>query len=333
MNKPLYLNLYNYNYDFLFDLTQSFVDIIRNSEGYNKKRLLLISGMNADLALICNSNYKIPIDPANKFAISIHYYYPYAFTSSNSQIFKNNDKWGNEAQYKELIDNFEKLKTFYIDKGIPIVIGEVGVLTEENKDIISIREYLYTVLSLSKEYNGIMACLWDTSNKKYGNMNYYNRETDEWYDEKMKSIIYNISKGKNIKSSKYYIITNLEIKTYDEENDEIVLNIGNKKPLKIIINANYIGKLFLDYNFGIFCNTQKGLSYNTVEFSKKNGKKQYDGTIIYTFDINNIECNNYIEIYIYYGEIYFNNITIEFKESFISFDYKTYKSEILNEIN
>ena len=102
MNKPLYLNLYNYNYDFLFDLTQSFVDIIRNSEGYNKKRLLLISGMNADLALICNSNYKIPIDPANKFAISIHYYYPYAFTSSNNKIFENSDKWGNQIQYKEI---------------------------------------------------------------------------------------------------------------------------------------------------------------------------------------------------------------------------------------
>ena len=33
-----------------------------------------------------------------------------------------------------------------------------------------------------------MSCLWDTSNKKYGDFNYYDREKNEWYDERIKKI-------------------------------------------------------------------------------------------------------------------------------------------------
>ena len=165
MNKPLYLLFEMYDYDFLLNLSQSFVDTIRHSEGYNIKRLLIISGMNADITLTVSKYYKMPIDPINKLAISIHYYIPSQFTSVNSINLVNNDKWGNKNEYKDLIQNFENLKNFFIDKGIPAIITEVRVKTEENKEIQLIREYLYTIFSLSNEYNGIMACLWDTSNK------------------------------------------------------------------------------------------------------------------------------------------------------------------------
>ena len=46
-----------------------------------------------------------------------------------------------------------------------------------------------------------MACLWDTSSKNYGDMNYYNRLTDEWYDDKIKNMFTKISKGNIAKSS------------------------------------------------------------------------------------------------------------------------------------
>ena len=35
------------------------------------------------------------------------------------------------------------IKQFYVDKGIPVILGEVGVLTEYKKEIESIREYIY----------------------------------------------------------------------------------------------------------------------------------------------------------------------------------------------
>ena len=41
------------------------------------------------------------------------------------------------------------MKSYFVDKGIPIIISEVGVLTEEKKEIESIREYLYMIFSIS----------------------------------------------------------------------------------------------------------------------------------------------------------------------------------------
>jgi len=38
-----------------------------------------------------------------------------------------------------------------------------------------------------------MPFLWDTSNKIDGDMNYYNRETNEWYDQKLSEIFLKIS--------------------------------------------------------------------------------------------------------------------------------------------
>ena len=102
------------------------------------------------------------------------------------------------------------MKKAFIDKEIPVIISEVGVITEEKKDIISIREYLNFIFSLSAEYDGITSCLWDTSKKTAGNMNYFNRENNEWYDEKIKENFYKIYKGQNIKPLDYYINTNLE---------------------------------------------------------------------------------------------------------------------------
>ena len=53
MNEPTFLYLYDYNYDTLLNFTQSFVDIIRNSEKFNKERLLIIPGMSSKIDLTC----------------------------------------------------------------------------------------------------------------------------------------------------------------------------------------------------------------------------------------------------------------------------------------
>ena len=72
-----------------------------------------------------------------------------------------------------------------------------------------------------------------------------------------------------------------------------------------------------------------------IHFGRKNGKKQYDGTYFITIDINNEDCSDYIQIMKFYGEktVTFNNLTVEFEEDFLSFDYKTYKTNIIKSIN
>ena len=332
MNNPLFLSKhYNYDYDTLLNFTQSFIDTIRNSERFNKERLLIISGMSSDLELTFSEKYKIPTDPINKLAISINYYIPVEFTK-NRLYWYNVDYWGTQEDYKELIQNFVTLQNFYIKKGIPVIIGEVGVSTEEGKEILSIREYLYSIFSLSIEYEGIMACLWDTSNKSFGDMNYYNRLTDEWYDDKIKNIFTKISKGNIVKSSDFYIYSNFETISNIEQYSDYYIQFGTKKPLKIILNINYIGSLYYDYYFEIYCVDRNNWEI-FIDFDERNGKKHYDGSITYTIDISSQECYEYIGIYYYIGEIYFKKITVEYQENFTSFDYGDYKAKIISEIN
>ena len=108
MNEPTFLFLYDYNYDTLLNFTQSFVDTIRNSEKFNKERLLIISGMNSNIDLTCSERYKMPNDPANKFAISINYYIPVEFATSDTYWFNNKNYWGTRDDYKELLTNFNQ---------------------------------------------------------------------------------------------------------------------------------------------------------------------------------------------------------------------------------
>jgi endoglucanase len=74
MNDIEYSGEYNCTLIFLFN--QAFIETIRNSEGYNKERLLILSGANKDVILTCSEEYKIPLDPSNRIAISIHYFVP-----------------------------------------------------------------------------------------------------------------------------------------------------------------------------------------------------------------------------------------------------------------
>ena len=328
INKVSLRSIYksNYAYEVLLNLTQSFVDIIRDSGGYNLKRLLIISGMENNYAYTCIPEYKLPIDSSNKFAISIHYNGPISFTKSNSL-----NSWGSETDYKILINELDIIKDYYLNKGVPIIFPDIGVMTEMNKQLISIREYLYFIFSISLDY-GIMPFLWDTSNRKVGDMNYYNRETNEWYDQKLSEIFLNISEDKHIRISEFYYTTNIETITETSDWGDFFVNIRNLKPLKIILNGNLYGTLFDDYDFSVSSLDSDGEFFD-IQFGPENGKRQYDGTIIYTFDVSNYDCTTYIEIVKWFpDEMTFNNLTIEYNESFVSFNYKEFKSSITTEI-
>ena len=47
----------------------------------------------------------------------------------------------------------EKLENTFTKKGIPIVLIEVGVIIDEPKEVKSIRLYLYSIFSITKEKN------------------------------------------------------------------------------------------------------------------------------------------------------------------------------------
>jgi len=337
---------YSFGYKILTNFNQAFVDTIRNSGGKNIERLLIIAGANDDLQMTCSLDFKMPIDKSNKLAISIHYFEPYDFvfeqyyepynwTTYNGYTVTYGPKlnWGSSNDYYKIFEDFELMKSSFVDKGIPVIINEVGVLTEEKKEIESIREYLYMLFSLSSDYDGIMCCLWDTSNKTFGDMNFYDRTNDIWYDEKIKDNFLKISKGKYIKPKDYYINTNFESTNSYQYFGDYQIFFENKKVLKIIINARLTGVLFTDLDFSIW--TYNGNGYmDQIKFGKENFKKLYDGTHIFTIDVSKIKCYDVIELVITKGIEYFTlyNFTLEYEESFLSIDYTSLKKAISNYI-
>ena len=335
---------YYYDYDLLLNFNQAFVDTIRNSGGNNIERLLIVAGVHDDLDLTCSSEYKIPIDPSNKLALSLHYFAPLSFTldsyfepynwtesDGSTYTYAPTLSWGNQEEYYQIITDFDIMKNNFVNKGIPVIISEIGVLAEERKNIESIREYLYMIFSISSDYDGIMCCLWDTSNKEYGDMNYYDRESDKWYDEKIKENFMQISRGKYVKPIDFFTKTYFETTSILYLGDAFIMKIGSRKALKIFLNVKLTGTLFIDLNFIVFSFDSIG-NYFEINFKKTDGKKHYDGTYVFTIDVSKIKFYEYIQVTKQYGEqfITLNNLTVEFEESFQSIDYKSYKTAISN---
>jgi len=341
----------------LLNVSQSFIDVIRNTGGLNAKRLLIIPKISIELEIYYTSE-QIPNDPSNKTAISLRYYFPSVY--GGKYIYDDDDEyfiitendivwydyngnnvvttpikdWGiNSNDYYFMFEDFNNIKRRFMDKGIPVIIGEAGILTKNtNPNLFS--QFLYALFSMSSEYDGIMACLWDNPENSKGNKFYYNRETNKWTNEKIKKSIQKISRGNFIKNLDYYIYTNIEIIIPDNNFWNTDIEFKQTKAITLYINARLNGKLGEDIEFG-FCyyNSENELIY--FQLKKQHAKKQYDGTTIFKIDLANMDINIVLqgEIYKGYELITINNITAVFEGYFNTFDYNNLQKEILKELN
>ena len=342
MNEVEYKTGNDFDFVALNTLTQAFVDAVRSTGSTNAERLLLISGMNTNLEQTCSSGYIMPKDKANKLAISIHYYLPPQFTveSDKNPWTWTDDQgvvheitpmttWGSESDYKEMVTNFETMKKAFVDKGIPVILGEVGVLTEESKDKDSIREFLYAEYSFSQDYDGFMSILWDTSKNTAGDMNFYNRETDKWYDEKIRDNFVAISKGDFVKPSDFFVDSNSETSTKVDSDGNIQINIGSKKVNKVIFNAEITGAQIWEVGFGVASADKSGTWFGDP-VGGADGVKQDDGSYLFTVDVSEKDFNDYVQIQEWWGNenIVINYATVEFAGTAVTIDYKAYKAAV-----
>ena len=168
------------SYGILNDINQRFVNIVRGSGGNNEKRHLLIAGYNTDVDLTCDELYKMPDDPAGRCAVSVHYYTPSNFTllERDASWGKARTDWGSEADYDELNKNMDKMKEHFVDKGIPVIVGECGTPVIKNKTPEMIHEYV--VASFEAMYSrGMCPVLWDVTDV------YYNRTEAKFNDAEL----------------------------------------------------------------------------------------------------------------------------------------------------
>lgn len=150
------------SYALVNEVNQAFVDTIRGGGGNNPQRHLLISGYNTGIDRSCDPLFKMPDDPAGRMALSVHYYTPstLCILDKDASWGKAITEWGSEKDIKELDNNMKLLKENYIDKGIPVIVGEYGCFGD-NKEREVKEKWMLTV---SKAMYDIGACpvLWDT---------------------------------------------------------------------------------------------------------------------------------------------------------------------------
>ncbi|MDE5564538.1 MAG: glycoside hydrolase family 5 protein [Oscillospiraceae bacterium] len=208
------------NYDVLNKFNQSFVDLVRKSGGNNADRLLLLAGANDDVTMTCNTQYVVPND--KMVAVSMHYYSPSAFCIAQpGTSWGYESTWGTEEEVQKVYSDFNKIKSFYVDKGIPVIIGEYGVLTESSsqKDKDSILKFVKTVASAGLETNGMSTFLWDGGG--HADMNFFNKDNLGWYDSRIGDMYKELS-SKGATAPEGYTLTNKAI--YKADQMEKILN-------------------------------------------------------------------------------------------------------------
>ena len=155
------------SYAIVNEINQEFVDVVRNSGGNNDKRHLLISGYNTGIDVTCDPLFVMPDDPAGRCAISVHYYSPstFAILEEDADWGKAQSTWGTDKEISDLNNDMNMMKSAFVDKGIPVIIGEYGCPTK-NKEPESVMKFITSVCKAAYSRN-MCPVLWDTPGGRY----------------------------------------------------------------------------------------------------------------------------------------------------------------------
>ena len=153
-------------YGLLNEINQKFVDTVRAGGGNNKTRHLLIAGYATDIELTCDAEFKMPDDPENRCAVSVHYYTPATFCilEEDANWGKMQTNWGSPTDQALLRNNMDLVKTTFADKGIPVIIGEYGATRVARTEEV-VHLYLTSVCKAALE-RGMCPVLWDTASSQ-----------------------------------------------------------------------------------------------------------------------------------------------------------------------
>jgi endoglucanase len=130
---------------------KKFVETVRATGGNNADRCLMITPYAASSSAVNMEALELPED-SDKLIISIHAYLPYSFAldTTGTDVYDEND-----TSIRQL---FENLKYYFLDKGVPVIIGEFGSVNKYNTEdrVKCVTDYL----TMAKEY-GVPCVWWD----------------------------------------------------------------------------------------------------------------------------------------------------------------------------
>lgn len=190
---------------------EAFITSVRSAGGNNDTRTLIVQAPRTEMDMASMLNQNFPTDPAGAgYMMAEVHYYPYQYSLMTAD-----EDWGKQFYYytglssttdKEhnmgwnvytnSIDNsalgtpnqikkaFGELKTMFCDKGIPVIIGELGAIkrTGQITDAANLKLHLqgralfYGEVAKNAKANGIVPYVWDTGAENDGNMTIITRQ-------------------------------------------------------------------------------------------------------------------------------------------------------------
>ena len=175
---------------------QTFVNAVRSTGGKNAYRNLIIQSYNTNIGY-AGSYLKVPTDAvANKLMVEVHYYDPYDFAldTSTSGLYL----WGqNFAQYGSVSSwgqedyvqsQFQSMKTNFVDKGYPVILGEFGAIRRSSltgsalQHHLDARAYYYQYVTQQAKSYGLVPFVWDNGATGDKGMGIFNRSDGSVFD-------------------------------------------------------------------------------------------------------------------------------------------------------
>lgn len=156
---------------------QTFVNAVRATGGNNSKRHLIVQGYKTNIDITVDS-FVVPSDSmANRLFVEVHSYDPYKFTLDAGPTYTwgsgstdPDGKWATEAWVD---GQFQKLKTKFIDAGIPVLLGEYGAISKLEYDPgQGWRKYWAQYFTRAAFTRGVVPLWWDTGNWTAANHNH-----------------------------------------------------------------------------------------------------------------------------------------------------------------
>ena len=160
-------------YEMVTKINQTFIDVVRESGGNNAERFLLVKGYNTDIEMTMDERFVMPVDPANKLLLGVHYYNPWSYCGDTAGV----SAWGTTAEVEEMHRLLGEL-TKFTDQGYGVILGEWGVLDNVGEDRY---DYYVNFLNLSAKY-GYVPFLWDGGNIYSRTENTITADNDDFID-------------------------------------------------------------------------------------------------------------------------------------------------------
>lgn len=140
-------------------LNQVFVNTIRATGGKNANRNLVVTTYAAGADVDILAAFVLPKDSVkNHLLAEVHTYAPLEFSWNQDSVYwaKTRSTWDEQKDELEVSKFFERLNTYFVQKEIPVIIGEFGAWNKNNTmDRI---KYVDCYLDNAEKYN--ITCFW-----------------------------------------------------------------------------------------------------------------------------------------------------------------------------